>query len=319
LHDVPPDLDVDRKEVHGMSRAVVLQGFGPPSVLQVRDVEPAPPGPAQIRVAVRFAGVGPTDLEVRAGHLQQAFPAGPGAVLGFEAAGVVDAVGADVRDVTVGDEVAVFLPRLGGYAEHVLADHWVPKPATVRWQDAAALPASGEAAARTLAELDVRTGQTLLVLGGLGSVGTIATQLAMSRGARVVAAVRDRDLAAAKKLGALPVAYGPDLLAQVRSAVGGVDAVLDAAGRGGLEEAVTLAGGTDRVVTLSDHRAAALGVRLSGPDPRRIDAALSEAMAALAAGSLVLRPQVAFPLAQAADAHAQLEQGHLRAKALLAV
>jgi len=302
-----------------MSHAVVLQNFGPPSVLQLKQVQPAMPGPTQIRVAVRFAGVGPTDLEVRAGHLQQAFPAGPGSVLGFEAAGVVDLVGEAVRDVTPGQEVAVYLPRLGGYAEHVIADYWVAKPAAVSWQDAAALPASGEAAARTLAELDLRPSETLLVLGGLGSVGTIATQLAVRRGARVVAAVRASDVAAAENLGAIAVVYGPGLSAQIRSAVGTVDATLDAAGRGGLEEAVTLTGGTDRVVTLSDHRAGALGVRLSGPDLARVPAALTEAMEALATGALALRRQLTVPLAQAADVHARLAEGKLRAKVLLAV
>lgn len=301
-----------------MSHAVVLTAFGPPSVLQPGEVEVPAPGPGRIRVAVRFAGVGPTDLPIRAGFLK-AFPVDVGSVLGFEAAGVVDAVGEGVDDVAPGDEVAVFLPGLGGYAEHVLASFWVVKPSTVSWEDAAALPASGEAAARTLAELDLKAGETLLVLGGLGSVGTIATQLAVARGARVVAAVRSTDFAAVEKLGAVAVAYGPELLEQVRSAVGTVDAVLDAAGKGGLEEAITLIGGTARIITLSDHRAGELGVRLSGPDADRIPEALAEAMNALASGTLTLRPQTSVPLDQAADIHAQLEAGTLRSKALLAV
>jgi NADPH:quinone reductase-like Zn-dependent oxidoreductase len=300
-----------------MSQAVVLTEFGPPAVLQLQDVQVGPPAPRQIRVAVRMAGVGPTDLALRSGHLR-AFGAAPGSVLGFEAAGVVDAIGADVRDVTPGQEVAVYLPDLGGYATHVLANYWVPKPATVSWEDAAALPASGEAAARTLAELGLRPGETLLVLGGLGSVGTIATQLAIARGARVLVAVRPTDFAAAEQLGAIPVAYGHELLAHATAAAGTVDAVLDAAGKGGLQAAVTLAGGTGRVLTLSDPGAAALGVRLSGPDPARIQSALTEAMAALG-GGLTLRPHRSVPLAQAADVHAGIEDGSLRTKILLTV
>ena len=299
-----------------MSQAVVLTEFGPPAVLQLQDVQVGPPAPTQIRVAVRMAGVGPTDPALRSGHLR-AFGATPGSVLGFEAAGVVDAIGADVHDVTPGQEVAVYLPGLGGYATHLLADYWVPKPTTVSWEDAAALPASGEAAVRTLAELGLRAGETLLVLGGLGSVGTIATQLAIARGARVLVAVRPTDFAAAAKLGAIPVAYGHELLAQA-TAAGTVDAVLDAAGKGGLQAAVTLAGGTERVLTLSDPGAAALGVRLSGHDPARIQSALTEAMAALGSG-LTLRPHRSVPLAQAADVHAGLEDGSLRTKILLTV
>ncbi|GAA2532369.1 hypothetical protein Ahu01nite_097060 [Winogradskya humida] len=107
---------------------------------------------------VRYAGVGPTDLAIRAGHLDAVFPAPSGTVLGFEAAGVVDAVGAGVTGVGAGDEVAVFLPRLGGYAELVLADHWARKPESVAWTDAAAVPASGEAAVRVLGQLGVTSG-----------------------------------------------------------------------------------------------------------------------------------------------------------------
>ena len=153
-----------------MTRAVLLADYGPPDGLQLGEAEIAKPGPGQIRVAVRYAGVGPTDLAIRAGHLSAVFPAGPGAVLGFEAAGVVERIGEDVPDVAVGNEVAVFLPRLGGYADLVVADFWVRKSASVSWTDAAAFPASGEAAVRVLDQLAVACGETVLLLGAAGSV-----------------------------------------------------------------------------------------------------------------------------------------------------
>jgi NADPH:quinone reductase-like Zn-dependent oxidoreductase len=136
-------------------RAAVMSGYGGPEVLTLSTVDVPEPGPGQIRVAVRFAGVGPTDLAIRAGRLQHAFALADPAILGFEAAGVVDAVGAGVQDVGPGDEVAVSLPGLGGYAEHVVASYWVRKPARVGWEAAAALPASGEAAVRGLRLLGV--------------------------------------------------------------------------------------------------------------------------------------------------------------------
>jgi NADPH:quinone reductase-like Zn-dependent oxidoreductase len=166
-----------------MTRAILLDDYGSPDVLRLGEVEVGSPGPGQIRVTVRYAGVGPTDLAIRAGHLRAVFPAGPGAVLGFEAAGVVESVGSGVVDVAAGDEVAVFLPRLGGYADLVVADFWVHKPTSVTWTDAAALPASGEAAVRVLDQLTVVEGETVLLLGGAGAVGTVAIQLAVSRGA----------------------------------------------------------------------------------------------------------------------------------------
>ncbi|WP_345523020.1 NADP-dependent oxidoreductase [Nocardioides conyzicola] len=301
-----------------MSNAVVLAGYGGPEVLVPGTVEVPDPGPGQVRVAVRYAGVGPTDLEIRAGHLAPVFPSPPGTALGFEVAGTVEAVGSGVTGTAVGDEVAAFLPGLGGYAGVVLADHWVARPSHVDPADAAALPASGEAAARVLRQLGVREGETLLVLGATGSVGTLATQLAVSRGARVVAAVRESDLALATRLGAVPVTYGDHLAEQVRGAGLRVDAVLDAATGADLRTAVELAGGAERVVTLSNHEAASLGVRLSGPDPAHADAALAEAMAALASGGLRLRQHTVLPLARAAEAHDRLEAGE-RTKFLLHV
>jgi NADPH:quinone reductase-like Zn-dependent oxidoreductase len=302
-----------------MSKAVLLTDFGPPAVLKLGDIQIGDPGPAQIRLAVRFAGVGPTDLEIRSGRLRDAFPASAGAVLGFEAAGVVDAVGSAVTDVSPGDEVAVFLPGLGGYAELVLANYWVRKPPSVALEAAAALPASGEAAVRVLNQLRVAPGETLLLLGGTGSVGTIATQLAVARGVRVVAAVRRDDFTVAENLGAIPVEYGEDLADAVRSVAGRVDAVMDAARASDLKAAAELAGGPQRVITLSNPSAGQLGATLSGPIPAGIPAALTEAMTQLAQGNLVLRRRTVRPLADAADVHAQLEAGTLRSKAVLAV
>ncbi|MHA3700815.1 NADP-dependent oxidoreductase [Jatrophihabitans sp. YIM 134969] len=299
-----------------MTHAVVLTDFGRPDVLRLTEVPVPEPGPSQIRVAARFSGVGPTDLAIRSGALK-AFPTPPGTVLGFETAGIVDAVGSAVTDVAPGDAVAAFLPGLGGYAELVLADFWVRRPTTVSWEDAAALPASGEAAVRVLNQLAVTGSDTLLVLGGTGSVGTIATQVAVARGARVIAAVRRGDFGTAEELGATPVEYGPGLVAAVRR-LATVDAVFDAATGSDLAAAVELAGGPERVITLSNHTAVEHGVRLSGPDAAGATAALDEAMARLADGSLTLRSHVAVPLADAASAHARLEAGE-RTKFLLAI
>jgi NADPH:quinone reductase-like Zn-dependent oxidoreductase len=302
-----------------MTTAIVLSDYGPPETLVPGEVEVSPPGPGQIRVSVRFAGIGPTDLAIRSGHLKGAFGAHPGSVLGFEAAGVVEAAGQGVDDVRPGDRVAVFLPELGGYAGQVLARYWVKVPAPVSDQDAAALPASGEAAARVVDETGIAAGDTVLVAGAAGSVGLIATQLAVARGARVLAAVRPADFETVTKAGVTPVAYGPGLAASVRAAASSVDAVIDAAGAGLLAAAVDLARGPERVVTLSDPHAADFGVRLSGPDGPHITERLHQVMTALEAGQLTLRAQVVVPLAGAAQVHRDLESGALRAKVLLSV
>ncbi|NMO91342.1 alcohol dehydrogenase catalytic domain-containing protein [Actinomycetospora sp. TBRC 11914] len=298
-----------------MSRAVTISGYGPPSVLHLEEVGIPAPGPHQIRVAVRYAGVGPTDLAVRAGHLDAVFPVRPGGVLGFEAAGTVEAVGDEVTDVVVGDDVAVHLPgSLGGYAELVVADLWVRRPSGSSWTVAAALPASAEAAVRGLALLGPTKGETLLLLGGNGSVGALATQLAVAAGVEVITTVRPDDADEVTARGAVPVDYHQPLRDAVRSPV---DAVLDASGRSDLEAAVALAGGPARVVTLSDPRAGQFGVTLSAPDPATVPAALAEAAARVEDGTLTVREPTVAPLRDAAEVHTGLEAGTLRGKIVL--
>ena len=195
---------------------------------------------------------------------------------------------------SAGDAVTTLLFSLGGYAEYAVASIWARKPESVSWLDAAALPSSAEAAAGVLRQLDVQSGETLLLFGGGGSVGIIATQLALARGARVISAVGEHDEALARELGATPVRYGPGVAGRVR-ALGPVDAVFDAAGQGVLADAVALAGGPKRVITLSDPAAADFGVTLSEPTPGRAPGALDETIAMLAGGRLRLRAHQSMP------------------------
>ena len=110
-----------------MPSACVLTDYGPPDVLKWQAVPMLEPSDTQIRIKVRVSGVGPTDLKIRRGELTGVFPLPEPAVLGFETAGVVDAVGSEVNGVAVGDEVAAWLPSLGGYGEYALAAAWTPK------------------------------------------------------------------------------------------------------------------------------------------------------------------------------------------------
>lgn len=275
------------------------------------------PSAKEIRIKVRVAGVGPTDLKIRSGGLDGIFPLPDPPVLGFEAAGVVDAVGTDVGDVAVGHEVAVLLPTLGGYSEYALAGIWARKPPEVSWADAGALPTSAEAALGVLRQLDAAEGETLLILGAGGSVGMIATQLAIRQGLDVIGAVGANDEALISELGATPVLYGNNLLSNVREVAERVDATFDAAGQGGLDEAITVTGGPERVVTLADPRGPALGVRFSPWTPDRAPDAIEICMQLLADGELRLRSQQSLPMSQAAEAHRLLEEDHVHHKLLL--
>jgi NADPH:quinone reductase-like Zn-dependent oxidoreductase len=300
-----------------MPNAVVMTGYGPPEVLKWAEVPLPEPGEGQIRIKVKAAGISPTDLVLRAGYLKDAIPLPPGAVLGFEAAGTVDAAGPGVTGTSAGDDVTALLFTMGGYAQYAVASIWTAKPGTVSWTDAAALPSSAEAAAGVLRQLNVTSGETLLLFGGGGSVGIIATQLAVAKGITVISAVGEHDEALARELGATPVRYGAGLPGRVRALGATVDAVFDAAGTGVLADAIALAGGPKRVITLSDPAAADFGVTLSQPGPDRAPGALDETMALLADGRLRLRAHKTMPIQQAADAHRQLESGTVHERIIL--
>src|ERR1700754_1941638 len=299
-----------------MPNAIVMTGYGPPEVLEWAGAPLSEPGEGQIRIKVKAAGISPTDLALRAGYLKDAIPLPPDVVLGFEAAGTVDAVGPGVTGVSTGDGVAALLFSLGGYAEYAVASIWTRKPDTVSWTDAAALPSSAEAAVGVLRQLNVKSGETLLLFGGGGSVGIIATQLAVARGIKVISAVGEHDETLARELGATPVRYGAGVVGRVR-ALGTVDAVFDATGRGALADAVALAGGPERVITLPDPAAANFGVTLSQPTPDRAPGALDETIALLAGGRLRLRAHQSMPMQQAAEAHRQLESGTVHERIIL--
>src|ERR1700751_4517410 len=166
-----------------MPNAIVMTGYGPPEVLQWAPVALPEPGEGQIRIKLQAPGITPTDLALRAGYLKE-IPLPANAVLGFEAAGTVDAAGPGVTGTSIGDDVTALLFSLGGYAEYAVASIWTPKPERVSWIDAAALPSSAEAAAGVLRQLNLTSGETLLLFGGGGSVGIIATHLAGARGGK---------------------------------------------------------------------------------------------------------------------------------------
>lgn len=300
-----------------MPNATVLTLYGPPEVLVWTRIPMPEPSEKQIRIKVRVSGVSPTDLKIRRGVLKAVFPLPQPAVLGFETAGIVDAVGSKVSGVSVGDEVAALLPTLGGYGEYALTTAWSPKPPQVTWNDAGALPASVEAAVGVLRQLKVAKGETLLILGAGGSVGIIATQLAIGQGLKVIGAAGSRDQGLIKELGAIPVEYGNNLLSNVRNVTNQVDATFDAGGKGGIQDAIKLTGGTDRVITLADEHAAELGVKLSVPTPDRAPDAVEIGMNLLASGKLRLRSQRSLPISRAAEAHRLLEEGRVHDKLLL--
>lgn len=301
--------------------AVVFQEFGGPGVLRLAQTDDPHPGPGQIRVEVRAVGVNPVDYKVRNGWMEQVFPTALPATPGSEFAGVVDETGEGVTRFAVGDEVLGW-SATGSYAAYALADEdaVVRKPEELGWEDAAALPVATETAGRVLDELGVADGETLLLHGAAGGVGTAAVQLAVARGATVIGTASEANHDYLRVLGAIPVTYGEGLVERVRAvAPQGVDAVFDAAGRGALPDSIELRGGTtDRIVTIADMNASKLGVSFSGGAGRgRSTQRLTENVRRAALGELRVPVARTFTLGEAAKAHEVSEAGHLRGKLVL--
>ena len=297
-------------------RAVRFHEFGDLDVLRIDEVEIPEPGPSQVRVGVRACGINPADWKVCAGELGGELPQG----LGYDVSGVVDAVGSAVGDVQVGDRVFGF--SAAGAAEFALLDHYAPIPSDVDFAGAAALPLAVETATRGIDLLGVHEGQTLLINGAAGAVGTIATQLAVMRGARVIATASDRNFERLRNYGAEPTNYGDGLAQRVSDlAPDGVDLVFDLGPVGALPELVKITGSPDRVLTVSDFETSeALGVRSSGREGTisRWDA-LKPAAELAAAGKLGIPIQQTFPFEQFREAEELSKSGHVTGKLVVLV
>ncbi|MEV2254377.1 NADP-dependent oxidoreductase [Streptomyces sp. NPDC050147] len=308
-----------------MSKAYAFTRFGGPEVETFVDQDPPEPGPGQLLVAVRAAGVNPVDWKLRAGKRRPgAPPAEFPEVLGSEVAGVVEAVGAGVEGFAVGD--AVFgNPDTGGYAEYTLlpASLAAHKPAGLTFAEAAALPVAVATAYDGVRQLDLPAGATLLITGAGGGVGVAAAQLARHLGIRVVGTASAGKKDFVESLGAVHVAPGPDLADRVRKAAPGgrVDAVFDLVGGEDLAAVASLLPLPGREGKLITAAAKETVGELGGAAVAR--ARTSEVLDAVARLAVdgVLRPQVTvtYPLERAGEALRAVEGGHARGKVVIEV
>jgi NADPH:quinone reductase-like Zn-dependent oxidoreductase len=300
-------------------KAARFSRFGGPEVLEIVDLPDPHPDPGQVRIAVRAAGVNPSDWKKREGLMDPELPQ----TMGYEAAGVVDELGEGVADVAVGDRVFGLSAEGAAQAELAVLSFYAPIPPSLDFAGAAALPSAVETATRALDQLGAGAGSggTLLINGASGSVGSAAVQLAVVRGARVIGTASPANHGYLRSLGAEPVAYGEGLAGRVRAlAPDGVDAALDVAGSGVLPELIELAGGPEHVVTIADFAGAQEhGVRFSRGDAGRAVYALAEIGELIESGRFSLPVARTFPLAEIAQAHRAGEDRHVRGKLVLVV
>ncbi|GAA2795381.1 NADP-dependent oxidoreductase [Crossiella cryophila] len=294
-------------------RKVTFAEFGGPEVLRLDTAEQPHPGPGQVRIAVRAAGVNPFDWRIRTGTLQDAHPIELPAGLGLDAAGVVDELGEGVEGVEVGEHV--FGVGSSAYAEFAVLSAWTRMPAGLTFEEAAGYPSVVETALRILREVGVRPGQTLLVSGASGGVGSAVLQIARDRGITVIGTAGPANQDYLRGLGAQAVTYGEGWVERVRR-LGRVDAALDVAGSGVLRELIELTGDPDKVVSIADFGAAEHGVRFSG-EAGSLPDALALAADLITRGRLHIPVEKSYPLAEAAAAHLDSQAGHTRGRRVL--
>jgi NADPH2:quinone reductase len=306
-------------------KAVTYSEFGGAEVLHVVDRPEPHVGPDTVLVKVVAAGLNPVDYKIREGYLEGLLDTTLPAVPGWDVAGVVVKPGLDTPELAVGDEVLAYV-RKDTVSDGTLAEYVaVPvrtaakKPAGLSFDEAAALPLAGLTALQTIRRAGVTEGQTVLVHAAAGGVGSIAVQLAVHAGARVVGTASPRNHDFLRELGAEPVAYGDGLVAAARQvAPDGFDVILDYVGGQAIDTAAELLRPGGTVVSITDARARD---ELGGhyvwvrPDPE----GLAEIADLAARGDIRVEVAETFDLEHAADAYRALETGHTRGKIVVRV
>jgi NADPH:quinone reductase-like Zn-dependent oxidoreductase len=305
-----------------MPRAVRFDKYGGIEVLQVVEVERPAPRPGKVLVRVNAAGINPGEASIRKGLFAERWPATFPSGQGSDLAGIVEEAGPGVTNVGVGDEVIGFTENRASQAEFVLVDsgNLVPRPGNVSWEQAGALFVAGTTAFAAVRSVALSPGDTVVVSGAVGGVGSIAVQLARNAGAKVIGLASEANHTWLTDHGIIPVTYGDGVEDRIRAASGGkIDAFIDTFGGGYVELALKLGVPPNRIDTIIDFAAAAkYGVKAEGNQVAATADVLGQLAGLLAAGRLEIPIAKVYPLAEVRDAYRELEQRHTRGKIVLA-
>jgi NADPH:quinone reductase-like Zn-dependent oxidoreductase len=302
-------------------KAVRFYEYGGIDVLRVEEVERPVPGPGQALVEVRAAGIQPGEAHIRTGALHERWPATFPSGQGSDLAGVVVEVGPQVRGVAVGDEVLGYTHNRASHAEFVAVDdvNLTLRPEGLSWDVAGSLYVAGTTAYATVFAVDPGPGDTVIISGAAGGVGSLAAQLARRRGAMVIGLASEPNHAWLKAHGIVPVQYGQGVAGRIRQACGGnVDAFIDTFGDGYVQLAVELGVRPERINTIRDWQAAAqIGARTYGEGAAACAVVLGELARLAARGELEVPVARTYPLERVRDAFRELEQRHTHGKIVL--
>lgn len=310
----------------GTMKAVRIHSYGGPEVLTYEDADVPQPAPDEVMIRVQATTVNPIDWKVRAGYVTGWFNLAMPAILGCDVSGTVEAVGSDVTSFAPGDEVygRADITGSGTYAEYVSvqADHVALKPRTLDHVSAAAVPHVALAAWQCLFDAgNLAPGQTVLIHGAAGGVGTFAVQLAKWRGARVIGTASAHHHAAVRALGADEVI--DYTTTRFEDVVHNVDLVLDTIGGETLQRSWATLKPAGMLVTLvetpSEELAAAHGVRARLVGAEAKGETLAKIAELIDAGSITPVISAIFPLREVHEAHMLSQSLHVHGKIVLRV
>jgi len=301
-------------------KAVRFSEYGGVDVLDVVEVPVPEPGPGQVLVQVRAAGINPGEGKIRQGLLHTRWPATFPSGEGSDLAGIVTKAGNGVAGFAAGDEVIGYTDNRSSHAEYavVAAEHLTAKPAGVPWEVAGSLHVAGCTAYAAVRAVALTPGDTLVVAGAAGGVGCLTVQLARLADATVIGLASDRHHDWLRSKDVTPVTYGDGVADRIRSAAPKINAFIDTFGAGYVRLALDLGVGPDRIDTIANFAAAAeYGVKAEGNAAGASASTLAELAGLVTAGTLEVPIAATFPLEAVRDAYRQLEQGHTRGKIAL--
>jgi NADPH:quinone reductase-like Zn-dependent oxidoreductase len=299
--------------------------YGDIDVLHVVDVERPKPGPGEALIRVKATGINPGEASIRKGLMAERWPATFPSGEGSDLAGIVEEAGPGVDSVAVGDEVIGWTDRRASHAELVAvpAEHLVPKPAGVSWEAAGGLFVAGVTAYAAVRAVGVKPGDTVVVSGAAGGVGSLTVQLARHRGGSVIGLASGANHEWLRNHGVTPVSYAPHegLAHRIRAAGGGgeIDAFIDTFGGGYVKLAIEELGVAPECVdTIIDWGAAAeYGAKMEGSAAGSSPEVLAELAGMIDRGELEVPIAATFPLDDVREAYRELEQRHTRGKIVL--